>query len=112
MRRTKKLDPYEKHYMEHADATALPGAWAGSRFPRQAFWTERHGVRVQVTRSIKFFGRCQCGWVSTTKQTEEDAAGAAVHHVRTWMKLRRQAGFDSGASATPSQPAARIGSAS
>lgn len=42
------------------------------------------------TASGRFFVSCDCGWVSTTRLTDRDALGAAVHHVdlaiRAWHR--------------------------
>lgn len=53
-----------------------------------------HG-RVQVERTVaatRWFSWCECGFVSTTRNTEQDAAGAAVHHVRLAMAAWRRLG--------------------
>lgn len=48
-----------------------------------------HGqLAVEQTASgARWFSWCICGWVSTTKGSEKDASGAALHHVR--KELRR-----------------------
>jgi hypothetical protein len=42
------------------------------------------------TRSGRWFTSCDCGWVSTTRLTDRDALGAAVHHcdlaIRAWHR--------------------------
>jgi hypothetical protein len=54
-----------------------------------------HGkLAVETTLSgARWFSWCICGWVSTTRLTETDAASAAVHHVRLAMKEWTRSGL-------------------
>jgi hypothetical protein len=51
------------------------------------------GAVIEQTVSLsRWFSWCECGWVSSTTNTESDAAGAVNHHVRQVLRdYRRRA---------------------
>lgn len=50
-------------------------------------------VRSTVS-GARWFSFCKgCGWVSTTRPTESDAAGAALHHARLAVKAWERTGL-------------------
>jgi hypothetical protein len=52
------------------------------------------GGRVDLTvAGTRYFSWCSCGFVSTTRNTESDAAGALVHHLRLAMREWRLTGL-------------------
>jgi hypothetical protein len=78
--------------------------------PRPALQTilERLGHRgvvvEQTVAGTRWFSWCECGWVSTTRNTEQDAAGAAVHHSRLVLREYRTRALP--LSAYPAEPPA------
>lgn len=50
----------------------------------------RGAVVEQTVARTRWFSWCECGWVSTTRNTETDAAGAATHHVRLVLREYRR----------------------
>lgn len=54
-----------------------------------------HGsLKVEPTVSgTRWFGWCECGWISTTRRDQADATGAVLHHVRKAMKAWTNSGL-------------------
>jgi hypothetical protein len=51
------------------------------------------GRVVETVARTRWFSMCACGFVSTTRNTEQDAAGALVHHVKLAIKSWHRTGL-------------------
>jgi hypothetical protein len=52
------------------------------------------GYRIDQTVSgLRWFAWCSCGFVTTTRNTETDAAGALIHHTRIVLRAWHRSGL-------------------
>jgi hypothetical protein len=52
------------------------------------------GYRIEQTvAGTRWFGWCSCGFVSTTRNTETDAASAVIHHTRLVLRAWHRSGL-------------------
>jgi hypothetical protein len=84
-----------KHLGDHRADSALPGTWSATQVqhtPKRVLGVV-HSLTLKVTEGGRYYVRCSCGYLTTTRATENDAAGAGVHHVRCIWKIRRESGL-------------------